>query len=402
MTDLIDVNIEKLVYGGEGLARLEGGKVAFVPYVLPGERLSAETVSAKGGVIRARPLAWQVRSPERETPLCPLFSECGGCHYQHIPYERELAYKRDILRESLERIAKIRWEGSIETVSADEWGYRNRTQLRIGAKGEVGFLAAGSRRLVGAERCDINSAKLNQALETLRGMTRQRRFPRFLKEVEFFTNETDVQMNVLATERPLARSFFDWCAREIDGFAAGDSLEYPGGGFLFRVGARSFFQVNRLLIDKLVEAAVGGERGRTALDLYAGVGLLTLPLAKAFERVIGVDSSLAAVRSLQFNAERAGLNVRAAHLNVDRFLAGLDEQVDLVVADPPRSGLGRAVTAELLRLAPTSIVLVSCDPSTLARDLTALLAGGYAIESLRLIDLFPRTYHLETIVRLTR
>jgi 23S rRNA (uracil1939-C5)-methyltransferase len=169
---------------------------------------------------------------------------------------------------------------------------------------------------------------------------------------------------------------------------------------LFRIGSRSFFQVNRFLIDTLSQLAVGDAAGGTALDLYAGVGLFTLPLARRFENVQGVDSSWAATRALQFNAERADVNVRVVNVGVEKFLADHTDSVDFAVADPPRAGLGKKVTAELLRIRPTVLSLVSCDPATLARDLQALTAGGYAIEKITLIDLFPQTFHLETVVRL--
>jgi 23S rRNA (uracil1939-C5)-methyltransferase len=211
-----------------------------------------------------------------------------------------------------------------------------------------------------------------------------------------------VQLNVVSSERPLAKEFFEWAAEHIEGLLPGAHIDYPCKDDVFRVGSRSFFQVNRFLTDRLAAAAIEGATGENALDLYCGVGLVTLPLARTFENVAGVDSSAAAMRSMQFNAERAGLNVKAVHLNVDQFLAGFKEQVDLIVADPPRAGLGEDVVRELLRIAAPQLHIVSCDPSTLARDLNTLLEGGYQIDSMTLIDLFPQTYHLETVVRLKR
>jgi 23S rRNA (uracil1939-C5)-methyltransferase len=231
-------------------------------------------------------------------------------------------------------------------------------------------------------------------------MAHQRRFPQFLREVEFFTNETDVQLNVLDTERPLSKSFFDWCQEKIPGLAAGEYIDYPSGADLFQVGSRSFFQVNRLLTGRLAEAALQDAAGRCALDLYAGVGLMTLPLARHFNRVVAVDSSPRAVRSLQFNAERAGLEVKVVNLNVEEYLPSCGEAVDFLVADPPRAGLGPRVTAELLRLRAARLALVSCDPATLARDLAALTAGGYTVQKITLVDMFPQTFHIESVVDL--
>lgn len=400
---VIDVQIEKLVYGGAGLARTDQG-AALVPFTLPGETLSAEVTRKTGNMRHAYPIAWREQSPERVAAPCPVFMDCGGCHYQHIPYEKQLEYKEAILRETLARLGKIEWDGPVRVVAGEPWGYRNRTQLRIahqGRRSEVGFLAMGSHELIPATDCPINSPKLNQAHIALREMARERRFPDFLHEVEFFTNERDVQLNAHG-ERPLAKRFFAWAGEKIPGLLPGEYLEYPVGDDVYRVGSRSFFQVNRFLIEELTEAAVGDARGGTALDLYSGVGLLTVPLARRFERTIGVDSSGAAMRSLQYNAQRAGVEVKAIHMNVDAYLRNFSEPVDLVVADPPRGGVGTAVVEDLLRLRPAAISLVSCDPSTLARDLKTLTAGGYQIESLTMLDLFPQTFHLETVAWLRR
>ena len=399
---IIDVEIEKLVYGGAGLARL-GGQTALIPFVLPGEQVSAEVLRESSRVLHGKPVAWQAHSKLRVPSKCPIFLDCGGCHYQHIPYEAQVDFKVDILRETLARLGKIEWAGDIETISAEPWGYRNRTQLRIfkrARRAEVGFLEAGSHRLVPATDCPINSPKLNEAHVRLRELVRDRRFPGFLDELELFTNERDIQLNVVSTAQPLSKRFFEWLGREIDGLLPGEYLEYPSGGDIFRVGSRSFFQVNRFLTDALAQAAVGGYAGRTAIDLYSGVGLLTLPLARTFEQTIGVDSSGAAVRSLQFNAERAGVEAKVVHLNVNEYLRSFDGPADLIVADPPRSGLGAEVVADIVRIAAPRVSLVSCDPSTLARDLRKLLEGGYGIESITMLDLFPQTFHLETVVKL--
>ena len=400
------IEIEKLVYGGQGLGRLDG-QVALVPFVLPGERVEIEPFHQTPKLIRACAAAWQSRSPERIAPACPLFERCGGCHYQHIPYPRQLDYKVQILRETLSRIGNIHWEGQIEPISAEPWGYRNRTQLHIrrrvrGSKKipVVGFLESGSHRLIEADTCPINSPAINRAHAGLLEMVRGRQFPPFIKEVEFFTNEEDVQVRVSANGRPIPKALFDLCAEKIDGFAPGGTIDYSCGGYSFQVPGGSFFQVNRFLAGKLAELAIGDASGRTALDLYAGVGLFSLPIAERFEEVTAADSSAKAIRSLRFNAERAGRHVRVVHANVEEFLPSVTEPIDFVVADPPRAGLGPRVTAELARIKPSSLTIVSCDPATLARDLKSLAAGGFQIESITLVDQFPQTFHLETVVRL--
>ena len=402
------IEIEKLVYGGQGLGRLDG-HVALVPFVLPGERVEIEPFRQTPKLIRARATAWQQRSPVRVPPACPLFERCGGCHYQHIPSEKQLEYKIQILRETLSRVGRIGWDGPIETVSANPWAYRNRTQLHIRSRGTkrdkklvVGLLEAGSHLLIEADTCPINSPALNRAHAGLLEMVRDRRFPSFVREVEFFTNETDVQVTVSADGRPIPKALFDLFSEKIDGFSPDGTIDYSCGGNSFQVAGGSFFQVNRFLVDKLAELAVGDASGQTVLDLYAGVGLFSLPLGERFEEVIAADSSAKAIRSLQFNAERANRRVRLIHADVEDFLPSVTEPVDFVITDPPRAGLGPRVTAELLRIQPASLIIVSCDPATLARDLKVLIAGGLEIESITLVDLFPQTFHLESVVRLRR
>jgi 23S rRNA (uracil1939-C5)-methyltransferase len=245
--------------------------------------------------------------------------------------------------------------------------------------------------------CPVGSPKINQAIAALSAMTRDGRWPRFVKSLEVFTDEREVQINVLETERPVARRFFDWCGALIPGLVEG-ALDYRGE---FRVSSNSFFQVNRLLIDRLVEAALEGAEGETAADLYAGVGLLSLPLARRFREVTAVESGAGAVRDLQFNAARAALgNLHAVSQTAEEHLAQLEKAPDFVVLDPPRTGLGKAVVARLTELKPRQVTIVACDPATLARDLTGLVAAGYRVEGMTLVDLFPQTYHLETVVRL--
>ncbi len=396
------VEIEKLVYGGEGLARHKG-RIVFAPFVLPGEFVELGPPDSTKKILRARPDAWLKRSRERQEACCPVFTRCGGCNYQHIDYAGQLRYKQQILRETLARTGSVEWKGDIELVAAEPWNYRNRTQLRAqrsGGESRVGFHAAGTHTLVAVDACPINSPKLNEAHRALTEMKCKGSPPRFPREIELFTDEERIQVNVRKADRPLAEKFFDLCAERIDGFTRDAFLDYKSGDDMFRVGRRSFFQVNRFLTDELARRAVGDAGGGLALDLYCGVGLMTLPLARRFKHVTGVDADPPAARSLRYNLDRAGLDARVVNIDVDKFLENFDEAPDLVVVDPPRTGLGGVVTRQLTRIRPKRIHLVSCDPATLGRDLKALLGGGYAIDSLTLIDLFPQTAKLETITAL--
>lgn len=323
-------------------------------------------------------------APERIAAPCPVFAKCGGCHYQHAPYEFQLTRKVEILREQFRRVGKIDYQGEIAILSGPPFGYRNRSQFHI-ENGKIGYLAARSHDLIPvAADCPISSPKVNETLALLRDRLNDPKFPRFVHEIEIFSNETDVQINVLETDRPVARSFYDW-------MGSVNTLDYAG----FRVSPRTFFQVNRFLIDPLAAAALENAQGRSALDLYAGAGLFARHMKERFEEITAVESGASAIRDLEANVP----GIRIEQARVEDYLSKLDTAPDYVLADPPRTGLGKTASAHLNRLAPPRITIVSCDPATLARDLAALTR--YKIERVTLVDLFPQTYHLETIVHLS-
>jgi 23S rRNA (uracil1939-C5)-methyltransferase len=392
------VTVEKLVYGGDGLARvMEDGKpsrVVLTPYVLPSERVRVEPEQEKPGLIRARTLEVLQPAPDRVPPPCPYFGRCGGCHYQHAAYTAQVAAKRAILEEELRRLGKIEPPSEIAVVTGEPWAYRNRVQLHLEGQ-NLGYREARSHRLCPITHCPIASPKINGTINALVGMLPDRRWPQFVHSLEIFTDERQVQVNVLDSEQPVARRFFEWCAERIPGFVAGD-LHYEGR---FHVCRNSFFQVNRFLLDRLVEAAVTGAQGETAVDVYSGVGIFAMTLAKSFRQVVAVESSSAAVRDLERNV--AGLEtIRPVHSTAEAYLEALEMAPDFALLDPPRTGLGKTVVRRLIDLHPPVVTIVSCDPSTLARDLASLLGGGYRIDQMAMIDLFPQTFHFETVVRL--
>jgi 23S rRNA (uracil1939-C5)-methyltransferase len=380
-----ELTIEKLVYGGDGLARV-GGRVVLTPFVLPGERVRAEVVRAKNDLQRGKLIKILEAVSARVEPACPYFGRCGGCQYQHAEYAVQLEQKRDILREVLRRVGKIEYSGDIEIAASEPFEYRNRAQLHI-QDGTVGYFEAGSRALCPIERCPISSPTLNQAIGKLaRDLPRYRGFT---AAVELFTNEADLQVNLLDRIPGSVRPLF----AEL---GASGPIEYGW----FRVSRHSFFQVNRFLVDRLVEVALGDSYGTTSLDLYAGVGLFSLALAGRFRQVTAVESAASASRDLAFNVERSGLPVVCENETAEAHLTRLTDPPDLIVLDPPRAGLGKIVLAELIRLRSPALTIVACDPATLARDLSVLLNAGYRVAGMTLVDLFPQTAHLETVVHL--
>jgi 23S rRNA (uracil1939-C5)-methyltransferase len=438
------VTIEKLIYGGEGLAHHEGSTV-FVPFVLPGEQVDAAPIEEKKKFVRARLNKALAPSPDRVPPPCPHFGTCGGCNYQHMPYESQLKYKTEILRETLRRIGRIDWPGEITAHGSPAWGYRNRAQWKVRplkntlpdqsdaghktsesssaadkTKLEIGYFRSNSTVLCTVEDCAILSPLLLKALLSLREALAAGVFPRTLREVEAFADAGDSKLLLTATfagfpsrAAELAEKirgllpemgsllFFDPTRERMELFGPG-FLEYEAGGLKYRIGHFSFFQVNRFLIDDLTrEVCEREESGRLALDLFAGVGLFSIPLARRFERVVAVESNPAATRDLEANV-RAGGSIEVRTADVERFLERHREKPDLITLDPPRAGLEPGIIKRIARIAPARITYVSCEPPTLARDLVGLREGGYSISEVHLFDLFPQTFHMETVVRLRR
>ena len=387
------VTIEKLVYGGDGLSRAEG-QVVLTPFVLAGEEVEIEPGEVRSGVMRAGLRSVVKASADRVAAPCPYYGKCGGCHYQHATYEAQVAAKLAILRETLARVGRVEAPAEIAVIAGEPWGYRNRAQFHIEQR-KLGYRMRGSHKLVAIEECPISSPMLNQCIAALNRMLRDGRWPKFITQIEVFTNENKVQLNVLEAGQTVAKRFFEWAAEEMPGLVEGP-LEYGG----YRVSPNSFFQVNRFLVERMAEAVVGSAIGEHALDLYSGVGLFTLPLTGRFGRVTAVESGSGAVRDLEFNAALAGVKVHAVGASVDQYLRSMEERADLVLADPPRTGLGKAVVDKLVEWRPERVTVVACDPSTFARDLSGLMAGGYVVEELTLIDLFPQTFHIETICKL--
>ena len=427
----MEVKIEKLVYGGDGLAHHEGQTV-FVPLVLPGELVSIAPAERKKKFVRGRLERVMEAAPERVPAPCPYFGRCGGCHYQHIPYDAQIRYKTEILRETLGRIGRVRWDGPIATHASPPFGYRNRTQWKIrtaqdgsAAPSGIGYFEAGSTRLCAVDECAILSPRLGETLAKLRTLVAGKTLSA-IDEIEAFADAADEKILLnLSSERlsespesiaSALRAALPWVesilvqdrrADKFDLFGPG-YLPYAAGGTDFRVGHLSFFQVNRFLIDALVEAVIGDSKGRMALDLFAGVGLFTVALTKRFDRVIGVESNLAAAKDLEVNLQSSGgVSPTHRHATAEAFLSHWQERPDLVVLDPPRAGVEPETLTRLKKLAPWRINYLSCDPATLARDLAALVGGQdepgpYEIRDINLFDIFPQTYHMEALVRLKR
>ena len=422
------LRIEKPIYGGAGLARADG-KAVFVPFSLPGELVEAIITEDKGGYATAEPEAVLEPAAMRTAAPCSYFGACGGCHYQHAKYAAQIQMKTGILRETLER-ARISAIPDIEVVSAEPFGYRNRVRLHVQANPfSLCYKFRNSHRNLPITICPIAAPALQSAIEIFHREGQALGVGSWAKEIELFTAGDGRILVSFFTERPekAARDALAACWRRLRemlptlaGVAAvsaektrapgrliaqqGDpSLEYRSGDGSYRVRFGSFFQTNRFLIDALTRLVTDGEQGSTVWDLYAGVGLFSQPLAGKFTRVVAVESSASAVRDLRENLR--GSTHRIVASETAAFLRRAVEQheaaPELVVVDPPRAGLGREVTGSLGKIRPRKITYVSCDPATLSRDLAALLESGYRLRRLHLVDLFPQTFHLESVTHLS-
>jgi 23S rRNA (uracil1939-C5)-methyltransferase len=433
MADELRLSIEKLIYGGDGLAHADGNTV-FVPYVLPGEEVRANAKSKKKKLIWAELLEVTSPAKEREKAKCAHFQKCGGCHYQHILATEQLRLKRDILRETLSRLGGITWDGAIAEHSAKPYGYRNRAQwaVRSGMPRALGYFLPESSVIVPIDECPVLSPRLAHTFLQLQEMARSARLPEGIQEIEAFADSSDekIALNVAFEKFPkpaaeLASAFRETLP-QIDSLLLLDQkknrfeltgpgyLTHEAGGYKYRVSHLSFFQVNRFLIEDLLKTVTANAHGALAMDLYSGVGFFTLPLAKTFQKVVSVDANLAATRDLYANAEIAGVTIVSHNEHAEEFLKKTEEKPDFVLLDPPRAGLGVEAAEKLAELGAKEIVYLSCDPSTLARDLAVLTGSSrkpkeitgpsmrYEITEMHLFDLFPQTFHIETLVRLQR
>lgn len=433
MANALLLSIEKLVYGGEGLAHADGNTV-FVPFVLPGEQVRGTVRTRKKKLIHANFAGVEQAAAARVAPACPHFTVCGGCHYQHIEAAEQVRQKKEILRETLSRLGGVSWSGEIREHAATPYGYRNRAQwaYRDAKPRALGYFLPESAHIMPVDDCPVLSPRLAEVFHSLQELARSNGMPPGLLEIEAFADSDDakIALNVAFERFPILpkdlAQVFQTAVPALSSLLLLDQsknrfeltgpgyLTHKAGGFSYRVSHLSFFQVNRFLIEDLLQMVLGGAKGNYALDLYAGVGFFSLPLAKAFQRVVSVDANLAATRDLRANAEAAGVAITSENEHTEEFLKKNTEQPDFLVLDPPRAGLGADTAARLANLGAPEIVYLSCDPATLARDLAVLTGSArkpqsevatahhYEITEVHLIDLFPQTFHIETFVRLRK
>jgi 23S rRNA (uracil1939-C5)-methyltransferase len=418
---LVEVTVDKDVYRGRGLARLEG-RVVFVPRAHAGDRIRGRIREVRPGWAEATLVEVLSPAKERRASPCPYVPRCGGCAYQELGYEAHLRAKEAVLRESLARSGAA-WNGPVGVRPSPERGWRLRASLHVAVdrKGvRVGLLEEGRHRVVDLDTCLQLSEATNETLRVLRGRLAERPGPTarvggvdVLESPDGTTRTLTLSTTLRASEVPALQGLAAGVPG-LTGFGveAGRRLQWLHGsphvemsllGLSIRVHACSFFQANRFLYEALARAVVERleARGRV-LDLYAGVGLFALPLAARGLGVVAVERAPTAVADARANARRLGFEgLRVVRDDVRGALAAIrPEGGEGVILDPPRGGVDREVVDLVGARRPQSIVYVSCDPPTLGRDLARFAARGYHPDHVELFDMFPDTFHVETVVRL--
>ncbi|MFQ5586732.1 MAG: 23S rRNA (uracil(1939)-C(5))-methyltransferase RlmD [Thermodesulfobacteriota bacterium] len=415
--------ITALSYGGRGIGRVDG-KVVFVPYTAPGDRVEVEVTGEKRGFLEGRVQRIITPSPGRAAPFCPLFGRCGGCQWQHIPYRDQVAWKERIFRESLERIGGVEELPLERAVAAEtDRGYRTRAQFHV-RNGRWGFFEAGSNDVVELEECPLLDPLINGSFNALRDALAVQAPELPLHTVEVGVGGVDGKTVAILHVREKARVALDRLMDSVpnlkgielrltpSGRRGGRTVASVGdgclacrvGGLLMRRRLSAFSQVNPGQNERLVDTVLDYADPReddSVVDLFSGAGNLSLPLAKRCRNLIAIERDGVAVRDGILNSTAKEMdNITFLRNDAAGGLKGLDKGAhDIVLLDPPRGG-ALSAAREIVKVRPGIIVYLSCNPATLARDVSFLMRHGYRAERATTIDMFPHTYHIEGIVKL--
>jgi 23S rRNA (uracil1939-C5)-methyltransferase len=403
-SESVEVKIERILPGGLGLAHAEG-RTVLVALAAPGDRLRVQIDRVRGNVAFASIKDIVEPAPARVEPPCQYFGRCGGCDFQQLTYEAQLAAKVEIIRDCLRRIGRIEDPPEVSiTPAPSPWHYRSRAQWQYDAIWRrLGYFESGSRRVCDVAECAVLAPPLQHTLESLRRKMNDGLLPDDVRDFRAVVGDDDVSLSP-----PFAGKGVGEIIRSIHGEA-------------YRFNAEAFFQTNYDLLLQLIDAALKEAEGDVAVDLYCGVGLFTVPLARRFARVVAVEGDDSSAAFARANLKEAALtNATIVKQGVADWLdehmecgdlsplsekrlpvAAPQGRADFLLLDPPRAGAESRVIAGILRMIPRRICYVSCDPATLARDLKKLITGGYSLDSVAAFDMFPQTHHVETIAQLS-
>ncbi len=398
-----EVELTKLIYGGEAMGRLPDGRAVFVPFGVPGETVRLRLVEEKRGYARAELLEVLQPAAGRIEPRCVHFGACGGCHYQHMTYEEQLAAKAEILRDQLERIGGLT-DPPVQPTrpSPRPWLYRNHLQFHLTPEGQLGYHAARSQNVIPIEECFLPMEPIGTfwkllEVEPVPGLQRVHLRVGTDEDIMLALESSDPDPPAFGADLPLSAVHLGPAGATV--LSGSESLIITVLDRQFRVSAESFFQVNSPMAGAMVEHLLENlalDMEATALDVYCGVGLFSAFLAPLVQRVIAVESSPSAWLDFEVNLDEFN-NVELYQAPAEDVLPALPVEPTVIIVDPPRSGLSRTVVDGILALSPDTLVYVSCDPATLARDARHLTQGGYTLKRITPFDLFPQTYHIESM-----
>ncbi len=406
MNTTYDIQLEKLTYGGESMGRLPDGRAVFVPFGLPGELVRVELTEDKKNFARGKIIEVVKSAPERIEPKCKHFVTCGGCHYQNLSYANQLQAKAEILIDQLKRIGKIENPPVKPMIASPlEWNYRNNVQFHLTAEGALGFINSKGNSTFPIEECHLPETSIDNFWREL-----QFESNKDVERVSLRAGQDEELMVILESENPEAPELEIEADVSVVHLFDEHSVVIAGQDYTtvnilgkdFHVSATSFFQVNNAMTEKMVNhllTCLPVSMSTTLLDIYCGAGLFSKFFAPKCELIIGIEASESACEDFGINLDEFE-NVELYEGLAEEVLPGLAGRLDsetFMIVDPPRAGIERYALDAILEIKPQIIAYVSCDPSTLARDAARLIGGGYQLVEVTPFDLFPQTYHIESI-----
>lgn len=398
-----EITLENPAYGGDTIGHLPDGRVVFVPYGIPGEKVRIKIIQQKKTYARGELVEILEASPERVTPRCLHFGECGGCHYQHMSYEEQLKTKQMVLRDQLERIGRLTQPPVAPTIPSPEaFNYRNQVQFQVSSAGKPGYFRANNRGVIEIAECHLPQKPINELWPLLEIDPAAR-----INKIGLRLGADDDFLVLFESDKPLDAEF------NLEALPVSVVHSSPEGTQVlagspyrsmqirdktFQISSDSFFQVNTAMAEKMVATLEGWmlNKPKLLLELYAGVGLFSAFLAERVERLAAVESSPSACDDFAINLDEFE-NVELYQGAVEEIIPMLEIEPDVVLLDPPRGGVDKEVLGKVLSFSAEQIIYISCDPATLARDSRILADGGYKPETIVPFDLFCQTYHIESM-----
>lgn len=403
-----ELNLTTLTYGGDAMGRLDDGRAVFVPFGLPGERVRVRLTEEKKNFARGQIIEILESSKERIPPKCKHFGECGGCHYQNLSYERQLIVKTEILTDQLRRIGKIENPPVQNMVACpNPWNYRNHVQFHLTEDGRLGYFRSAdqinlSEKILPITECHLPEAPINSLWPQLEFEPDTN-----IEYASIRAGNDDDLLLVLESDSPEPPELEIEAGISVTHVYEENAVVIAGNDHVvirvldrdFKVSAASFFQVNTVMAEKMVNHLITNlpiNQSATLLDIYCGVGLFSAFFAPRCEHVIGIESSESACEDFVLNLDEFD-NVELYEGSAEDVIPHLKANPGVILVDPPRAGIERHALDAIIKLNPQMIAYISCDPSTLARDAARLINGGYRLKDVTPFDLFPQTFHIESI-----